>query len=621
MYEPRRFMDYIHRSSAVTHTFRQGVRISFGMIRKYVLIVFCTGMYAGDVSGTAAVSQQEQTITEADAFIRSTFAALDLDQYEAAVSAYLSILARVGADLSPEENLIVERHLRSIALVMEEVDLKRIGLDLASPAGEMQVNLKPGASDLLIRWWALQDNMPASPSNDRLIEHLYRITSAWQNYGHQKDPRGFDDRGAIFVRLGEPSRKAVVRITTTDLQFNTIGVRIPDNEFWVYQHVGYDAHYLFAQKRKRLGYKLSQPLDLIPRQLQNSRRHSRQLLLWMEEVYGQLALLHNSFGQRYDEVAGFVTLPSANSFNPDLFARNILNNTDAEDRQMEWQREQNVPVAFSNTRGLALALDVPFRWARFLEPDGSTRTEVYWTVNASAMKPSRRFVRRMYKEGHEPSEDYLISMYASQRDIDLKRVVRAEKHYLTKADATRQLPVKTMVLQGEQATYNLALQWEQRWTIPGDGTQKQPGARLKMTTQVLDSIAVLHGEGRSLEMSDIKALRYEPGTFPGAGEPYPHAQLEEDVEIALYVEIYNLTFGPEDQTQYTIFYEVAPYGEKRGEPLRSGTSYSGTERDAREILVPDLSSENIGKGVEITLFVTDTHSGEEKQRTITFMPR
>ena len=70
------------------------------------------------------------------------------------------------------------------------------------------------------------------------------------------------------------------------------------------------------------------------------------------------------------------------------------------------------------------------RWARFLDPDSTTRTEIYWGLEADALKPSRRQVRRLKKQGHLPSEAYLLSLAVAQRTADYQYRTINTKHYL-----------------------------------------------------------------------------------------------------------------------------------------------------------------------------------------------
>ena len=594
------------------------------------LVVIVTGYGASSAYGAEDANPEERTclcmvdllpIEEADRLITQVFTSLDVERYEMAMEAYMSLLQRIHSPMEEQEVAIVARYMRAQALVMEEDELVALGIDVQREGSAFLEGFVPGVSHQLIRWWGLQDVIPATSFNDRLAEHLQRLVTAWADYGLSLDPRGFDDRGAIYVRLGEPAVKTNIRLFSTDLQLNGGGLHVPPNEFWVYHHVAYDAHYIFTRSSKRKGFAISTPMDLIPKRLQIGRRNTSTLLLWMEEVYGQLAIHHNIYGSLYDEIAGYIALPGRGAGPADVFARSVTHNAQAEDQQLVWQRSKNVPAAYSSRFGSAVPLEVPYRLARFLENDGRTRIEVYWSLDPEEMKPKRRFVRHMYKQGHMPSENYLVSIYSSLRDIDLTQPQVLEKHYLTDASATDKLPVRILRVLGDTPLSNLVLHWEQRWTIPGESNGPPlPGVLVKYRSVVIDSIETLRGDGASLEVSDLKVLEYIEGTLPEEASPYPYQHLEDTTQIALYFEVYNLTYGADDQTGYTISYEVVGSKEGQGQGTRASTSHGGESRVTQEYIIPDLRDEDVSKGIDIVLTIRDDLTGAELQRSVRFMP-
>ena len=563
----------------------------------------CYGSYDGTVlekhRDVGPYSSSPLSIQEADQFIKQVFTSTNVEQYEKAIEAYISILQRIDEPQEEEEKAIITRHMRALALVMEDDERITLGIDIEKDDIAFLDGFSSGIEQHLIRWWRLQDVIPATSFNDRLAEHLQRVVTAWTDYALPNDPRGFDDRGAIYIRLGEPAIKTNIRLFSTDLQLNGGGLRVPPNEFWVYHHVAYDAHYLFTRSSKKAGYTISTAMDLIPKRLQIGRRNTETLLLWMEEVYGQLAVHHNIYGLLYDEVSSYITLPGRNSGPADVFARSVTHNARIEDQQLVWQRSQNVPTLYSSRFGSAVPLYVPFRWARFLERDGRTRLEVYWSLNPDDLKPKRRFVRQMYKEGHVPSDEYLVSIYSSLRDIELTQPDVVERHYLTDAEATDKLPVRSLSVFSDSPLFNLVLHWEQRWTLPpqAEGQSMLPGTLVKYHSEIMDSVEALHAQGTSLEVSDLKVLDFKEGILPDEAAPYPYQSLSDTTEIALYFEVYNLAFGSDDQTSYTISYEVNSDKEKRGSGTRASTSHIGGSRSTQEYIIPDLRDEDVSAGV------------------------
>lgn len=73
------------------------------------------------------------------------------------------------------------------------------------------------------KFWKSRDPSPTTEYNERLVEHYRRLNYAKQNYT-MKQTKGYDDRGIVYIKHGEPDEYA-------DLVGN-FGVR--DNETWVY---------------------------------------------------------------------------------------------------------------------------------------------------------------------------------------------------------------------------------------------------------------------------------------------------------------------------------------------------------------------------------------------------
>jgi len=55
-------------------------------------------------------------------------------------------------------------------------------------------------------FWENADPLPTSPANPRLIEHYARVAEALNRFPDESSPLGFDDRGKLWVRYGEPDK-------------------------------------------------------------------------------------------------------------------------------------------------------------------------------------------------------------------------------------------------------------------------------------------------------------------------------------------------------------------------------------------------------------------------------
>ena len=583
---------------------------------------------AAMIDEATSAEEVEMGIEEVDGFIDHVFSESEVVRYDTAVQLYLWLLNQLDQPLTEAEQPILRRHLRLLAMIMPASEQGETRLDafLDSPDLAMPDS---GFGARLVQWWRRQDPLPATTHNERLEEHLARVAFASHKYQSVEDERGFDDRGEVHVRLGRPSRSKAITIRTTALLIDPLASTLPDNELWVYKHVNYDAHYVFLRRSKNKPYELGYPTDLVPTDLRNGRRKTPLLLGVLEEIYAQLALEHGSYGKHYDEIANYLTLPPHNAHPPHLFAQRVIERAFVEDQQHEWTRGQTVPASFSNTLGEVPPLEVPVRWARFLDADGSTRTEFYWGLDGADLTPGRRLVRRLKRQGNEPSEKYLISMAVAQRTADYQYRDINQKHYLIPTGTTGTLPTKTFVTRGDTALYHLAVQWDQQWTRSNKDKPGAllPGATLKVATQRIDSMQALHSQGQRLEMSDIKPLLLDADLTVDNATPYPYSRLTSQTPLALYFELYHLTFGSDDQTHYSVEYSVA-LKKKRGllslrtprdaEQVGAKSSYTGESRVAREYIVLDLGTWQDKGEIELTLRATDEITGDEIERTITF---
>ncbi|MBN2289277.1 MAG: GWxTD domain-containing protein [Candidatus Glassbacteria bacterium] len=87
------------------------------------------------------------------------------------------------------------------------------------------------------KFWKSRDPLPTTEYNERLVEHYRRLNYAKQNY-HIKQTKGYDDRGKIYIKHGEPDQTARL--------VGNFGLR--DNETWLYRRKPDDYIFHFVQK-------------------------------------------------------------------------------------------------------------------------------------------------------------------------------------------------------------------------------------------------------------------------------------------------------------------------------------------------------------------------------------
>ncbi len=600
---------------------------------------------------TALHRQGRYDLRLADALTRSVFARKDAARYDVAAAAYLALLEHLDDDPPGDLRALRARHLALLALVLPD-DVRReigwIGDEDAAPAA--------GAGRRLAAWWRSMDPLPATPQNERLQEHLERVAYASEHFADDRAAPGFDERGQVYIRLGPPSHVTAVHVNQFMPERATLSDHLdafyPEGTFWVYRHVDDAAHYLFVREAGK-PYRLGQPIDLAPVALR-TRRTSLQLLRAMEGIYRMMALYHpkGHFGSYYEQIASYTGLLDDLAYvradpdppglvilkvpppPPGATTHTLLAHARADDRRAARQRDAQVPPSYSNLFDETETLPVALRWARFLDEDGTTRTELYWGLQVRELHPSNSLRRRLRQEGHEPSGSYLLNLTVAQQSADYRTRAVHREHHLVEApphEAEAVIPAQAFVARGDTGRYHLALQWDAFWAYgtplgQGDLTGVEPGPLIRLGSYRVDTLTALRNDPARLEMSDLKPLRVSArAPLPEDAPPYPNAAVTPQTQLGLYFEAYHLTFGPDDQTHFTVAYEIArreqPGGLLEKAPLRRTTAqtrHSGDSRSAHETILLGLDDLKGTGQFEITVRVTDEITGQQTQRALSF---
>jgi len=595
----------------------------------------------------------------ADAYVRSVFAEKRTRDYARAGAVYLDLLARLDTDLSEQEHTGLDRHVAQMIFLLSD-DLRAQIIDQGSSWIVEGWRVKEGASEALLRWWRSRDPLPGTRRNERLEEHLQRVAYATQAYRYDRGRAGFDDRGEIYVRFGEPARKrnlshnkaleymfvAYAPVTASDLL---------DNEFWLYHDIAEEAYYLFARRQGR--YRISEVYDLIPKRLryvkppsndaklaQRDLVRARALLEIMRDYYRQLAWAHSDFFPRFMDLDDYLLMAdeaaqegdqlfAARHGSLDAFGMQMIGKGRMQDAEAVYLRELFVPKERSTVLDEVEPLNVAVRLARFLDVDGTTRTEIFWSHAPGAFALPAP-VQERYKDQYD-TRRFLMQMTAVQHLGDYQERALTRYRYLaddhpTTSDSSFQ--VQALVLRGDTARqYHLGLQWDQHLTTvqQADAGQAVAGPRVKVGSYRADSLAALNPSPGALEMSDLAPVLLSKDTFDELSR-YPWAVISPETPIGLYFEIYDLRYGADDQTHYTVEYEIVRLRQDKGTLLRFlgrgdeertsvATSYTGTSRKRNESIALDLS-EWAGEGeIEIRVHVRDDTSGQQVERSVFFV--
>ncbi len=541
-----------------------------------------------------------------EAEIARVFTEEEFSSYSEASTSYLEWLKQ-AADPNVGDPEELAWHLRWITMITpQESAVHKSAHSLITGKGTHE------DTEAIITWWHRQDPLPATYQNERIEEHLYRVYYAKQHYASRRDSLGVDDRGQIFVRFGRPWRQAVIKLKDPKLQVLPLEYRLPRNEIWVYRGIHDDAHYLFVQLSRRRPYRIDAPEALIPPNLRGTRRRVELLLVWMEDIFGQLAMEHDHYGAIYDAVVNYTTLPTSAPLRPYEFSQKAIQDTRTRDDQHQLRRAKTVPLSATKVYGNAVDLPPQVRFSRFLERDGSTRLEAYWGIEVSELRPSRRMIRRLQQLQQRVSSDFILSVGLTKRGPEFEpRNIQLRRYHLPKgADSEQQ--IYSWITR--DFTSPITMQWSLHWTVP-DSVPPQPAAAWAIGVADVDTLETLKGDGASLELSDLKPLRLESAdTFDGA-VPYVGREIRPDTPFAVYFETYFLRFNEEDRTHYTVAYSLSSEGI---DPITTSFDYEGNAATVREFMVIDIGEWEMPGPLTLMLTVTDQVADTTKSRSIDF---
>ncbi len=558
-----------------------------------------------------------------------------VDSVLAAVALYDAALGRLGSTTEEPAD-------RKVAVQLAPILPAEI-LSVAFGSSSSLVPV-PGASEVLRQWWRQQDPLPGSDINERLIEHVRRVGRAVEWYVDETDDRGYDDRGEVYVRYGAPERSSVIRFDSPRLidDLSQPGLVIspgdfPDNEFWRYLHLGSAAYFLFVEDDGR--YSIGEVGDILPQSLRfglnSSGRGERRTVIALSAlhtIFEQLSVEHPDFGSTFQIIDNYrtdrdptgrlstrdptgrfrdllnPTNPYSNSDDivvhempPHEFVGYILAQAEVLDGQIAWRREKDLPVDFSDVTEAITELGVAVRSARFLDDDGSTRMEVYWTTLPGGLMFATGGESVLTMSVRQYSANYETTALTSKsfRLVDLPRV----------ADVT--LPTQTAEVVGLSENLHMGMQFDLRLNAQIDS----PPVRVAVVR--MDSIVVLKSDGDELEMSDLKPVLITSMVEGALRSPYPHDALWDGLPIGLYFEVYHLVFDADDQTRYSVQYRISDALGRRS-PTSVAYTSTGTGRMAKEEIMLDLSSWGTTGPVVVTVSVTDEVTGHRTERSLLF---
>jgi GWxTD domain-containing protein len=505
---------------------------------------------------------------------------------------------------------------------------------------------------VLAAWWRQQDQHAATPLNERLAEHLTRVAEARRLYMHEDY---IDARGRVYIRLGAPPITQEVSFADYPvMQREIIRTRPNISSFdfspgiyWEYDELGTEAHFLFLESEEGTAYELGTVTDMIPRNIRRNftgrSENTYAYLRSMEVALRQLSIYNPRYMGRYAEVENYIayykTGGGINFEGPAQQATRVNQQNTIEDHRLKRERRESIGASQTNVDDNLPGMNVQTRWARFLNDDGTTRTEVYWTAQTDALDPHTAInAEGLQVDDMEVDTETMprtSRIVANMRLEDARHRATEQASTQTQVPATLSsewLPAQTITTEAETTPFHLGMQWDQRL---GADAEDAGNILLRRATARIDTLSQLSSDPDSVEMSDVKLVHADPealadGVNGAALPPYPLQQANEDTSLGIYFEVYHLMFNEQDRARYTIDLTADRVQPRQGiarwvrsdEQLETTTTTTNetTQRQTRELFLLDMSTwQNAASEEDVTLTVrvTDEVSGASVERDVT----
>jgi GWxTD domain-containing protein len=600
-----------------------------------------------------------------------------------AVRVYERILKAMDAPVRNWEVGTLRHHVAQVAPMMDEADLARVVENPDDDPDEWRLSAEAGTE--MKTWWRRLDPAASTAENERIEEHLMRLTVAHRKYADPTRVSGLDDRGEVYLRLGKPSNRHTIRYNDMDFmqEVYALGVNVrpgdfPKNEIWSYP--GYDgaARYIFYDSpAERGGYRLGGASDLLPPALRSnfnaskrSRNRAYSSIRALHYIYEHLSMHYSGFGNVYDRLDQYLSQQrSAEALaearrrrgrgsnaggigfdgdsdagdrtlyarpgglpGPSNFVRDLIHQTKQQKRGLRRRQEERVDRQRTRLYDGVETLPAAVRTARFLDEDGTTRTEVYWGLPPRALGLSKQTKQRLRKNADLSGVNaHLLSVSVTQHETDYRRRKTREGRYLVRSSGAPR--PQTIEVRRDTGTYHLSVEMQHFLAEAGaDPSQTRIRRQVQAARTRIDSLKALPTDRERLVMSDLKPMisTSDASQAPLAeAHPFVGSRLPSETPLVLYFEVYHLAFGADDQTRYTVEYEVNGRSSQEGIARLLGgdtetrqtateTTHQGTSRKAKRYIMIDLADwtrveEN---DLRVTVRVTDEVTGQTVERSM-----
>ncbi|NOX36494.1 MAG: GWxTD domain-containing protein [Calditrichaeota bacterium] len=234
---------------------------------------------------------------------------------------------------------------------------------------------QPEIGNLFYKAFRRQDPTPATLDNEYVLQFFKRAAIARQKFSDPLLPKGYDDRGDIFILLGPTSRMYISRSGTR----GTGGYALYPFEMWFYKHIHPDIYWTFVGRGGKNFYRLvSGPEEVLGifyrgRTAFYGGRRTVLIPLWLRyDLYTSLAPLHREFRERIRLMDEQIDPLEANEYARTHFK-------DLDEMHFRWMKNYIRRLVLGTDFGMD-TLTVFYNWMHFKGESGKTLVEFNYYV-------------------------------------------------------------------------------------------------------------------------------------------------------------------------------------------------------------------------------------------------
>jgi GWxTD domain-containing protein len=420
-----------------------------------------------------------------------------------------------------------------------EKSLQRLYIDLidiindAERARWKTLRTPDEKAEFIKRFWSGRDLTPATPVNERLVEHYTRLLHARDKFGYF-DARGYDDRGMIYVQYGPPDD-----YVEDVIESNTVPL-----SSWVYQRHGAPVNFDFINAG--YGYRLEAWLNKAVRTFTPISE-----LFAMQTLVNKRVTLHPTYAQLSMEIERIIEEEVRRKPPSNLRIRQILDRTVNVHATEVYKLQAQAPKTYSDVLTTIDALPCALHLAKFKGKNQKLDLVASYGFAPADLKGKTDTLQVRIVAAVRDSS---LGFYASRDTTCTFRPRTPQPVEAFVAATTYSLPPsKYYFLLDINNPHGKQRGLRDFSVVLG----RYPDGVLHLSTAIFASQVV--------PASDSLAPKQSLRRHDLAMTPYPFSTIKRDQRIFLYLEIYDLKRDESGETFYEVQYEVnAP--EKKGLP-------------------------------------------------------